>query len=76
MKKDQTNNKGFTLVELLAVIVVLGIVLTIAVPGVTKLINKSKKNSFESSAQGLIQSAKYFYSDNGFLSNDDYTFSF
>jgi len=46
MKKDQTNNKGFTLVELLAVIVVLGIVLTIAVPGVTKLINKSKKNSF------------------------------
>jgi len=24
----------------------------------------------------LIQSAKYFYSDNGFLSNDDYTFSF
>ena len=36
------NQNGFTLVELLAVIVVLAIVLIIAVPGVLSIINKTK----------------------------------
>ena len=49
MKKNTTkNNKnGFTLVELLAVIVVLAIILVIAIPNVTRLIENSKEGSFE-----------------------------
>ena len=37
-------NKGFTLVELLAVIVILAIIMIIAVPNVTEAMNNSKKN--------------------------------
>ena len=36
------NNKGFTMVELLAVIVVLAIMMGIAIPAVTHYVNKGK----------------------------------
>lgn len=39
----KNNKKGFTLVELLAVIVVLAIIITIAVPGTIAVSNKIKK---------------------------------
>ena len=38
--------KGFTLVELLAVIAILAILTVIAVPNVLKMYNNSKKNAF------------------------------
>ena len=43
MKK--LNNKGFTLVELLAVIVILGLLMAIAIPSVTKYITQSRKKT-------------------------------
>lgn len=39
------NQKGLTLVELLAVIVILGVVAAIAVPAIGGIINNSKKNA-------------------------------
>ena len=39
-------NKGFTLVELLAVIAILAILVIIALPNVLKMFNDSKKNAF------------------------------
>ena len=48
--------KGFTLVELLAVIAILAILVIIALPNVLKMFNDSKKNSF-------ITEAKTVYSE-------------
>ena len=49
MRKNK--KKGFTLVELLAVIVILAILLAIAVPAVTKYITKSRKDGMIATAQ-------------------------
>ena len=50
--------KGFTLVELLAVIVILAIILVIAVPKISDTIKNSKKTSFESSAKTIASQAE------------------
>ena len=54
MKKEN----GFTLVELLAVIVILAIILVIAVPKITDTIKNSKIASFESSAKTIAAQAE------------------
>ena len=54
---DNMNKKGFTLVELLAVIVILAIILIIAIPQVTGTIKTSRIKSFESSAKLIARNA-------------------
>ncbi len=49
-------SKGFTLVELLAVIVILGLVAVIAVPNVASILNNSK-NSLNNNQKEIIESA-------------------
>ncbi|KMY51109.1 type II secretion system protein [Peribacillus loiseleuriae] len=52
------NQKGLTLVELLAVIVILGIIAAIAVPSIGKIIDNSKKDAHLANAQQMISAAK------------------
>ncbi|MFA5408781.1 MAG: prepilin-type N-terminal cleavage/methylation domain-containing protein [Bacilli bacterium] len=53
------SKKGFTLVELLAVIVILAIILAIAVPSIAGIINGAKKGSFESNAKSIVVGIEY-----------------
>jgi type IV pilus assembly protein PilA len=55
----RSSKSGFTLVELLAVIVILAIILAIAIPGISGLINSSTKNAFESDAKMLLKQIDY-----------------
>lgn len=47
-------SNAFTLIELLAVILILGVIALIAIPTVSKIIKESKKGAFKSSVQNLI----------------------
>ena len=55
--------KGFTLVELLAVIIIIGIIALITVPIVLSVIGSSKQKALQNSAYGLIESGKIYYSN-------------
>ena len=70
MKK---NNKGFTLVELLAVIVILGLLMAIAIPSVTKYITQSRKKTLISSIDSYITAVTTAVNDNEFgpMSKED-----
>ncbi len=75
--------KGFTLVELLAVIAILAILVIIALPNVMSLFNEAKKNSFANELKeiyktaqnqwmmdSMIDTKKMFYSRNTSLKCD------
>ena len=58
------NNRGFTLVELLAVIAILAILVIIALPNVLKMFNDAKKNSFLTEAKTVYgEAGKKYISD-------------
>lgn len=52
------NKKGFTLVELLAVIVILAIIALIATPIILNVIDDAKEGAAKSSALGFIDAAE------------------
>ncbi|MFA5696035.1 MAG: immunoglobulin-like domain-containing protein [Bacilli bacterium] len=56
--------KGFTLVEVLAVIIILNIILIISVVGAFSIIKKGKENTYKSLINSVLTSAKLYVSDN------------
>ena len=69
LKKVLKNSKGFTLVELLAVIVILGIIAGIAVPSIGGIIDNTKKDAHVANARQMIEAARMAYA--GGLDLDD-----
>ncbi|WP_010099168.1 prepilin-type N-terminal cleavage/methylation domain-containing protein [Ornithinibacillus scapharcae] len=58
LKRIQKNQKGFTLVELLAVIVILGIILAIAIPAIGNVIEKSENDAHDANVELFENAAR------------------
>ena len=63
MRKKLNNNKGFSLVEILAVIVILGIISTVGIVSVTRLVDSSRKHFYESQQNNLVLAARAYVED-------------
>ena len=66
------NNKGFTLVELLGVIVILSIIAAIAIPTVSTSLNKQKTKELEHKKEQIVSKVELYYEkikNNNNLSN-------
>lgn len=59
--KDQ---KGLTLIELLAVIVIIAIIAAIAIPAIGNLIENSRNGAVKSDFQNALASANIYFTDN------------
>lgn len=58
------NNKGFTLIELIASMVILGLLMAITVPNIVGILKQNKNNVYTEDANKLISAAKYKISSN------------
>lgn len=68
------NKKGFTLAEIMGVIILLAIVAAVTIPSVERYITSSKQKSYNATVRELISSAKKWNTKYGgtvsWLSND------
>lgn len=53
------NRKGFTLVELLGVVVILSIIMMIAIPNITSVLKRSERDSYIADAKKFVSQVEY-----------------
>lgn len=63
-KRLREDQKGLTLIELLAVVVILGIIIAIAIPSISGIIERQKVKAHEANALMILDAAKMYYIDN------------
>lgn len=61
------NSKGFTLIELIATITILGIIMLIAVPNVIGVVTKNKKQTYVNDARKMVTLAKYKFDSDAII---------
>ena len=59
------NKKGFTLIEVLAIIIILAIIALIAIPNINGYVNEAHEQSFKTSIDSLIHAYEYKMIDEG-----------
>lgn len=72
MKK--LNNKGFTLIEVLAVIAIIAILGLIAVPGVLNSINNGKKSSYNIMISNIKTASQSLYEEVNYMNGKVYNY--
>lgn len=68
------NNKGYTLVELMIAIVIIGIIMAMSFPSIRKLQERNMHEKYENYGEALIAAAKVYvdsYEEDLFLYEDD-----
>ncbi|MBB3867611.1 prepilin-type N-terminal cleavage/methylation domain-containing protein [Parageobacillus toebii NBRC 107807] len=66
IKRLVKNERGLTLIELLAVIVILGIIVAIAIPAIGAIIDNSKKDAHIANAKQMASAARLALSSGAF----------
>lgn len=64
MKKRRLNNNGFSMIELLAAVTILGILSVLAIGAVQRLLDKSEEEFYSEQENGLIMAAESYYQGN------------
>lgn len=59
------NKKGFTLIELIATIVIMALILIMVMPSITALINNNEDKSYEYYGDSLMEAAEIFVGREG-----------
>src|SRR5690554_817143 len=73
--KRAKNQKGFTLVELMVVVVIIGILVAIAVPIYNNITESAKEKALESNHRILVGAITAYRADNdGDMPGSDYSF--
>ncbi|NLN41168.1 MAG: prepilin-type N-terminal cleavage/methylation domain-containing protein [Clostridiales bacterium] len=65
LKKFKKNQKGFTLVELMVVVVIIGILVAIAIPVYNEVRDKAKQNAGEANKKIIERAIEVYLTDEG-----------
>ena len=71
LKKIREGEKGFTLVELLAVIVILGIIVAIAIPAIGSVIERAGDNAENAEETLVLDAARLYEVEHGKIDTED-----